>query len=639
MKRFPVFFLLWLLLGSQYGFCEKPNTDIIVSRIPEEIRKSANAVLRYSEITQRVVSEKKITFHNKYAVTILNKEGEAHGYFVEYYDKNSRVSHISGAVYDANGYRLEKVSGSDIRDFSAVSSGSLYDDDRVKIYTPEVKKFPYTVVYEYDLEFDGMPNYPKWNPQRTYRFGVEKAVFRLIIENGEEPRYKTVNIGEPEILKEDNKTIYQWKVANLKPLKKEPLSVPFVERVPVVYLAPGKFSFGSSKGDMSSWESIGQWISSLNSNQQDLPEETIEQITELTKGLETRKEKVQAIYEFMQDNTRYVSVQLGIGGFKPYPAMFVNEKGYGDCKALSNYTMALLKAAGVKSYYTLVNAGTNAEEIDTDFPSNQFNHVILCVPDESDTIWLECTSQKQPFNFLGSFTSDRDVLLVTEDGGIIVQTPSYACEENIQYRRAEVALDANGNANARIFTRYGGLQYENAEDALMLKGEDLKKRYYNVLDIPDLVLKDIQLTEVTDTGLPEIHETIQLELKSYMAKGGKRLFLPMNLMNKTSHIPKQLSDRETDLVLTYPYSDADTIIYTIPENLAVEYAPSPVSIETEFGSYQSLVQVEGQRITYIRRVTMKKGRFPREMFDEFAALRKKIVKADKCKVLLKQQNM
>ena len=61
----------------------------------------------------------------------------------------------------------------------------------------------------------------------------------------------------------------------------------------------------------------------------------------------------------MQSRTRYASIQLGIGGYKPAPAMEVSEKGYGDCKGLTNYMSALLKEAGITSYYTWVKSGAN----------------------------------------------------------------------------------------------------------------------------------------------------------------------------------------------------------------------------------------------------------------------------------------
>ena len=98
---------------------------------------------------------------------------------------------------------------------------------------------------------------------------------------------------------------------------------------------------------------------------------------------------------------RYVSIQLGIGGFKPSAAKFVDEKKYGDCKALTNYMKNLLSVVGIASYPALINAGYNKYPADTRFPSDPFNHVILCVPMEKDTVWLECTSNNAKAGFFG----------------------------------------------------------------------------------------------------------------------------------------------------------------------------------------------------------------------------------------------
>lgn len=122
---------------------------------------------------------------------------------------------------------------------------------------------------------------------------------------------------------------------------------------------------------------------------------------QLTKNATTDKEKARLIYQYMQDKTRYISVQLGIGGFMPTKAEEVDRVGYGDCKALTNYTHALLNAVGVTSYHAIIYNDTQKVSFDPEFSSVQGNHMILYLPLTDEEIWLECTSQKYPFGYIG----------------------------------------------------------------------------------------------------------------------------------------------------------------------------------------------------------------------------------------------
>jgi hypothetical protein len=97
----------------------------------------------------------------------------------------------------------------------------------------------------------------------------------------------------------------------------------------------------------------------------------------------------------------------------------VDKLGYGDCKALTYYTKSLMDVVEIPSFYTIVNAGISKKNIEKEVVSVQGNHAFLCLPQEKDTIWLECTSQKVPFGFKNSFTDDRDVLAITPIGGKI----------------------------------------------------------------------------------------------------------------------------------------------------------------------------------------------------------------------------
>ncbi len=98
----------------------------------------------------------------------------------------------------------------------------------------------------------------------------------------------------------------------------------------------------------------------MNNGRDVLPDATKRKIRDITKDLKTIEEKARALYAYLQGKTRYVNIQLGIGGLQPFDATTVDQTGYGDCKALSNYMVAMLKEAGVKGYYSTIMAGDNA---------------------------------------------------------------------------------------------------------------------------------------------------------------------------------------------------------------------------------------------------------------------------------------
>ncbi len=611
------------------------TVSLAAGLIPDSISRHANAVVRFHHTTMHILSDKNIVFHYHYAVTILRKRGLPEGYFSELYDKDTHISRFSGAIYNAMGQRIKKVGSSDLQDVSAVSGGTLYRDDRRKRYAPRISAYPVTIEYDYEIAYDGTVNYPSWMPQWSYLLGVEQSDISIRAAKELLPRYKNVRLGKPEIQEQKGETSWTWEVRSLPAVQHEPNSEDLIDRVPVLYLSPAQFQYARTRGNASTWADFGRWIAGLNQGEQDLPPATVAKMQEITKEASTTEEKARIIYDYMQEHTRYVSVQLGIGGYKPYPASYVDEKGYGDCKALCNYTCALMEAAGIDARYVLVKAGEYARDIICDFPSNQFNHVIVCIPQKKDSIWLECTSQTQPFDFPGSFTADRHALMICGDSGVLVHTPVYGADVNLQNRHATFTLNSDGTASGTIDTYYKGLQFENVEGALLLKGDELKKWYYDYLNIPSYELRDIHLEKNVSGELPAVDEGISLLLKKWMTTSGKRKFLPLNLLNRFSYVPKQLHERESDIVLSYPFTDTDTITWVLPVYLSVEYVPPPIHLKSVFGEYECKVLKGDDRITYIRRLKVNKGRYPREMFDEFSTFWKQVSKGDREKAMLK----
>lgn len=546
----------------------------------------------------------------------------------------SKVNYIKGYVYNASGEEIKKLKKSDIEDFSAVSQGSFYADDRVKYADLSVNQYPYTVEFEYEVSIDGLLFYPTWQPQNEEFIAVQKARFEIVTDGTILPRYLEQNIQPVSIINKDGKKVYQWKIHDLPSYDREPYGPLLNESVPTVWTAPGEFEMDGYQGNMSTWKGLGLWQNKLLSGRDDLSEEAKHRIKELVADKPDDTEKVKTIYDYLQSKTRYVSIQLGIGGWQPFASSFVDENGYGDCKALSFYTKSMLDAVGVKSYYTLVKAGRN-ENIIKDFPSRQFNHVILCVPQESDTIWLECTSQQNPFGYTGSFTGDRDVLLITEEGGKIAHTPVYTQQDNQQVRSADIYLDKNGDASAMITTLFKGLEYENDDLRFYLSESHTEqlKWLYNKIDISTFKINGFEFQQVK-ASIPEVTEKLDLNLPKFASVSGKRIFLSPNLMNKRHSVSQKLRNRKTEVIIRKAWVHSDTIRYHIPEGYHPEYVPEEINFHSMFGDYQAKVTVEEGVLTYIRTMKMNKGRNPAESYEELVKFLTNIMTADKSKIVL-----
>jgi hypothetical protein len=312
----------------------------------------------------------------------------------------------------------------------------------------------------------------------------------------------------------------------------------------------------------------------------------------------------------------------------------VDELGYGDCKALSNYTQSLLKAIDIPSNYTWVQAGTNPSPIFPDFPVDVFNHIILCVPNGQDSIWLECTSQTNPFGYQGTFTGDRDVLMITDDGAEIVHTTVYSKEDNTQRTHADVQVLDDGSAEADISIEYRGTQHENNNLNYIIDDGDekLKNWIHKNTKTSEFTINDFEF-EMKKGKLPSIEERLKIHISSLASTSGSRLFLVPNLLNRWTYSPKKVKGRKTAVVLTSEYQDYDSIVFNIPEKYHIEYIPDDFFIENDFGSYSSIMKFENNQLIYIRTMSRNNGRFPKEEYAKFREFYKMMVKADKAKVV------
>ncbi len=386
-------------------------------------------------------------------ITVLDAEGEDQLYFKQYADQFRKLDNAEIKVFDAKGAPVNKYKMKEMK--TQATGDGLVVDGKVTYFRVAAPSYPITVQFDYVIKLKGTLNYPDYQiaePEQS----VEYSVYTATVPADLDLRFKAKNINLPPSIKESGKhKIYTWEVKNLQAPAFEEGAVSYESSYPSVLIAPNKFSMDGNKGELNTWKDLGVWYSALSNGSINLSDDSKAALNKMVQGAATDKEKIKIIYRYLQQNCRYVSIQLGIGGFRPFNAKFVDQKKYGDCKALSNYMQACLDAVGIASFPALINAGYNKEPVDPAFPHNSFNHVILCAPLNGDTTWLECTSSSADFGSLGGFTENRNALLITPQGGVLVTTPKSKQSENTFNLTTKVHLmeDASGTSESVLNTK------------------------------------------------------------------------------------------------------------------------------------------------------------------------------------------
>jgi hypothetical protein len=602
-----------------------------VSQIPEDLKKGMYAVIRESHERFEIISTKQSKHYIHKVITILNSKAKRYAEEQVGYDKLTKVLYINAKVYDAEGNLIRKVKNSEIADRSAYDGFSLYSENRLKELDLTQSQYPYTIDLEYEIENSFLYSIPSFELFMDDEMSEQLTSFEVIYPVSIRPKYKLSKLSEPTKQLVGSTEKLSWKFENVIPEKFEPFMP--LGTIPRVIFSPNQFEYEGYVGNMNSWEEYGKWQIQLNDGRDALLESTKIKIHELTKNLKSTEEKTKALYEYLQNKTRYVNIQEGIGGLRPFSAQVVDQNGYGDCKALSNYMVALLKEIGIRGYYTKIRAGAGEPDI-IDFPSHQTNHIIVSVPNGIDTLWMECTNQTNPFGYLGKFTGNRHAFMITERGGVLVKTPSYPMKNNLQVTKAEVLIDPQGNAKAKVKANYAGLQFENGnlDYYINLSPDEQRKWIEKNVDIPSFEIASFSMLAKKEK-IPSASVSMDLLLNRYSSVSGKRLFLTPNLMNRSTFIPEKLESRKHKVNRTLPYIDIDSIQFSIPEVLYPEFIPQPIKINSRYGDYESEVKFDQGKLLYIRKIKMNSGEFPAESYNELIDFYKSINKADNLKLV------
>lgn len=336
--------------------------------IADSLKNNANAVVRLNQLDISIASQRSMNIKTKRVVTVLNELGLKAVDAVENFDKRRSVKNIEAVVYDNFGNEIKKIKRKDFKEQSASGGSTLFSDGRFIYleYTPT--QYPFTIVYDSEIETSNTAFIPTWSLLSDYNVSIEKSVVNVNVPQALGFRKKEFNFSKFKIKTiADSPTQLQYEANNVVAEKFEDYT-PTTKVFPRVMMGLENFNLEGVDGTAKNWKEYGKWFSeNILIGTTNLSEEAKAKIKTLV-GTETDPiKKAKIVYKFVQEKSRYVSVQVGIGGFKPMLASDVDRLGYGDCKALSNYTRALLEVVGVPSYYTELYGDRDIRDIEADF--------------------------------------------------------------------------------------------------------------------------------------------------------------------------------------------------------------------------------------------------------------------------------
>ena len=568
------------------------DESLAVKNMPLLLAVGADAVVRHDERLFEVTESNRGRLHIRRSVTVMNRDGRAQARVTIPYNPYRVPGNFKGEVYDRNGQRVRTLRRSDIEDHALVTQINWYTDYRYKRFQLMHDEYPYTVTYSYTIDYNNLLNWPEWTPQRRGT-SVEYAQFVLRVAEGVRFRTRESNLestGEEmsgrsiihsdipaAAVTADGLREYRWEIRNRYPISTTRGGPDYAELQPELRISGSDFEVDGYAGSLRTWEDFAGWYRRLYSENMELSGRDRELVREITATSSDTLEIIRRLYRHVQEYTRYVNVSLGIGGWKPFPPIYVYENRHGECKALTHYLFVLLREAGIPSCPVLVQSRPGRSTVDPDFPENAFNHVFLAVPypvsgigetvepdgtggsggngghgssissggtdgtggsentstrnictdahyQAGNFLWMEATSSTLPAGYAGRSNSDRYGLLITEDGGGMIRIPGLGSDVNRLARSGVFDIDENGNIQGILQVLASGYPHEQVRKAgHFMNTRDQRQFLDSRITWPRSRIGEFEIH--SDPLLPQAGYEVQLEQPGFASRSGNRLFV------------------------------------------------------------------------------------------------------------------
>ena len=594
--------------------------SLVNAPLPAHDEKT-NAVLLYSETIVSVQSADKIKQTVREAYRILRPDGREFGTVFVYLNSHRHITGLRGWCIPSQGkdYEVKDKEAMEIS-LPKIEGSELISDVKDKLLRIPAADPGNIIGYEYEIEEQPMVLQEFWDFQEPVP--VRESHFTLQLPSGWE--YKTAWLNYPEVKPTQTGNASQWVVSDVKAVRKEedmPPMAGVMGQMIVTFFPPG----GAATNGFSNWQQMGNWYRTLISGRSDASPEVKQKVAALTASSHTPVEKMRAIAQFVQHDIRYVAIEIGIGGWQPHAAPDVFTHRYGDCKDKATLMGSMLHEIGVESYYLLINTERGA--ITPEVPAHaRFDHAIIAIqlpeavkdpsltatvnhPKLGRVLFFDPTNELTPLGQIPGYLQANFGLLVTPDGGELIELPKQPSSMNGIRRTAKLTLDATGKLSGSVKeTRVGDrASYERWSMRTVTKASDRIKSIESLLagSLSTFQITKANAINIEHTDLPFGFE-YSFESESYAKNTGNLLLVrPRVLGSKSSPLLETKEPRRYPIEFSGPIRDTDAFEITLPPGYEVDDIPPPVDADFGFASYHSKTEVNGNVIGYTRTFEIK----------------------------------
>lgn len=522
-------------------------------------------------------------------------------------------------------------------------NGIFYSDQESKNFTfPAVTKgavtnLSYKEIIK-DPRFLGLFRFGTYVPTKSAQLSIEfpKNVSIGYIE------FNTENISiafKKETLKNNN--IYTWTVKNIEGFQGENKSESALYFLPhiIVYIKSYEEK-GKTHNVLNDVSDLYKWYVSLVKQIDIKSLDKVYKITDdITKPFSTKREKAEAIFNWVQDNITYVAFEDGLGGFIPRGAASVCDKRYGDCKDMANLLYEMLNHADIESYRTWIgtrNRPYSYFEVPTPMVDN---HMINTAIIENDTIFLDATDSYVPFGMPSAFTQTKEALLgINADSFKVIKVPVQNPDKSLTLITSDISIE-NGIVKVsekRTFTGYEKVDF--ITDYTYKKDDKTEEEFLNTtLALGNNKTKYTNITiQNFDNKNTPLQLSYNLSIDNYSKTVANKTYINLNIDRTLSKSKIDIEDRKYSKKIDNTFKKSFTTTFTIPKAYKVSYIPKNLSFNNpEFG-YNITYTQKGNTIVQYKTIYINTLSVKKEQFETWNSFIKSLIKAYKKNIVIVQ---